>query len=334
MKPKEVKNIEDFKIFLKDVVSNVNYSNSVLIDELYNMFKTYNTNNIRQIYDNFSAYFKSKRGGVTSSIMSVKYWEALGWNNLDEIKNKISLEQKRRSPRCIEYYLTRGYTKEDGEKEITKIQKEVTKKRYTKYTKQEISEQSVWSFGYWIKLGYTEDEARQKIRNYNGACRECYNTDDEFKKYKNNISKMKKDLYYSNPENYWGKHTPYTSKEENEFFNDITTFIYDIKHLTFGINVANTKFSNDYKRVYVLCDGYLKCDNKIIIIEYDGLYWHDENFDNDRDNTILDLRKDVIGIIRVSDEYYKNNKLQTLIERLTYGIEKIKSGECKKELIY
>ena len=334
MRPKDVKNIDDFKSFLKDVIPNVNYSNVALIVELYEMFKTYNTNDVRQIYDNFSAYFKEKRGGSGSSTVSIKYWEALGWNNLEEIKNNIATEQRKRSPRCVEYYLNKGYTKEESELKVKEIQKENTKKRFSKYTKEELSEQSVWGVKHWMKLGYSEEDAKEKIKKYNASCRECYKTDEEYKKSRQKMSEMKKNLYYSNPDEYWGKHILYSSKEETEFFNKISTFIYGVNHLSFGVNVANTKFSDEYKRVYVLCDGYIKCDEKIIIIEYDGLYWHNKYFDEERDNTIFELRQDIIGIIRISDKYYKRNNLQTLIERINYGIEKIKSGECKKEFIY
>ena len=42
---------------------------------------------------------------------------------------------------------------------------------------------------------------------------------------------------------------------------------------------------NNKRYVY---DGYYKCDDKnIILIEYDGLYYHNEDNDNIRDNNVF-----------------------------------------------
>lgn len=74
----------------------------------------------------------------------------------------------------------------------------------------------------------------------------------------------------------------------------------------------------------------MKTDYGIIIFEYDGTYWHDINEDDKKDLLIFQARQDIIGIIRISDTYFKKQNETTIIETINESISKIKNKESKK----
>ena len=45
-------------------------------------------------------------------------------------------------------------------------------------------------------------------------------------------------------------------------------------------------------------------------------------------------RKDIIGIIRIGDIYFKGNNIEKIIKDIEYAIEDIKSKKCKRKLLY
>ena len=77
----------------------------------------------------------------------------------------------------------------------------------------------------------------------------------------------------------------------------------------------------------------VKNDLGIILIEYDGLYWHNQSYDNIKDDIVLDTRNDIIGIIRISDVKYKENN-DKVIKKINYGIEEIKNKKINRIKIY
>ena len=103
------------------------------------------------------------------------------------------------------------------------------------------------------------------------------------------------------------------SKEEIEFFSFLVNESdLDIIHKEFIVNV---KANDELDQGIVKYDGYLKTDDGIILIEYDGLYWHNQSYDEIKDRITLELRNDILGIIRVSCETFKRkkNKITNLI---------------------
>ena len=100
-----------------------------------------------------------------------------------EAETIIRESNKNRSPRCVEYWLNKGYTLEDAKIEVSKVQAnnasysksttkywlnlglniEDAKKKASYYAK----EHSVWTFNYWKKLGYSDDEAKLKVHEIN-----------------------------------------------------------------------------------------------------------------------------------------------------------------------
>lgn len=330
----DIKTIDDFKLYVIALFPCINLNNIELITALYNIFKNSDTKRQRTLYDNMSSYMRILRNNKGSSKISVDFWKSMGWNDLDDIKQKISIEQRKRSKRCKEYYIEHGYTEIEAIQMVAEYQSVNGKTANTKYTKEELKKQSVWSIAHWIELGYTEEAARNKIRQYNGSCKECYSDENEFFAHKKKISEQKKDLYKSNPEKFWRDRPSYSSKEETDFFNNISKELHDIQYLHFGINVQNTELESLYEKSYIICDSYIKCDDKIIILEYDGTYWHNKEYDELRDNVILELRNDIIGIIRINDNFVKSNSLSIIKKEIEYAIEEIKSKKCKRKLIY
>lgn len=330
----DIQTLEDFKTYIVSVFPYINIDNTELVTELFNLFKSSDTKRMRSIYDNMSLYLKAKRNGKGASIVSEEFWVSMGWTDLSDIKNNISKVQRERSKWCSEYYIKRGYSANDASDLVKKYQSVNGKIAAEKYTKEERKLQSVWCIEHWTRLGYSEEEAKEKIKKYNASCKECYSNEQEFFEHKKKLSEYKKELYKTNPEKFWRERTPYSSKEETIFFNNISKEIYGIQHLHFGINVQNTKLDELYNKQYIICDGYLKIDEKIIILEYDGTYWHDEKYDELRDEVIFELRPDIIGIIRINDNFVRDNNLSIIKKEIEYAINDIKSKKCKKKCIY
>lgn len=322
-----IKSITDFVDWIIHEIPNINYNNKEYISLLYNIFIRSNSCKLKNIRLEISKYITSLRHGKGASIISIEYWKSLGWNNIEEIKNKISILQKKRSPICIEYY--GGDT--NSKSKISELQSHRSKKIYEKYSKKELSEKSVFGKQCWINRGYSEEDAIKEYRKRNGSCRECYSSDEEYKEAMIRNSNRVKEHIHKFPEKYFREHS-YVSNEEIDFFNNISKFIHDIKHIGFVINVKNSDVIKNQNAI--ISDGYIKCEDGVILIEYDGSYWHDEKKDEERDNEIFKIRPDIIGVIRVGDRKYHSNKIEDIIDLLVYAIENIKSKKSNRELIY
>lgn len=109
--------------------------------------------------------------GKTNEYYKEKYGE-------EYVKNIIHKNNKLKSHLCIEFWLNKGYTEEEGKKKISDIQSqnsklvknrkhETKKERITKYGKEEAEkyfrEKSRFCIEYWLKRGYTEKEGKNKI---------------------------------------------------------------------------------------------------------------------------------------------------------------------------
>ena len=111
-----------------------------------------------------------------------EYWVERGWSSdvIQDLKNEKLKELKTRNRLSPEYYLKQGYTEEEAKSKISKIQKENSKNRdhsnnkgknkeYLKtfgYSEEEIERicnVGVYTINYYLKQGYTEEEAKSKI---------------------------------------------------------------------------------------------------------------------------------------------------------------------------
>jgi hypothetical protein len=329
-----ITDIDKFKEWLLSSFSKVNINNDKMVEELYDIFKCSQTKDMRGIYDKISAYFKNKRGGRRGSIISIDYWKSLGWEDTSEIKVIISKIQQERSPRNISYYTKRGYSEAEARDKVAKLQGEYSMRGYANRTKDEIRRRSVWSVQHWLDKGYSEEEAVAEMRKRNGACRECYSSDAEYGKKMDLLSQKAKERYNRNPEKFWRERPNFSSKEESDFFNKLSACIYGVKYLHCGVNVQNTILESEYGKQYVLSDGCISLDDGLVLLEYDGDYWHDAEYDLIRDNAIFEVRKDIVGIIRINDKFVRNNSFDVIKKEFEYAIEDIKGKKCKRKLIY
>jgi len=278
--------------------------------------------------DTCSAYFKTRRNGKGVSKISKDYWLSMGWS-LDEAIRFVSDLQKKRSHFNIDYWLNKGLTLERAKLEVNRVQSYNSNKRYEKYTKAEISEQSVWSKKHWLNKGLSEKEADYEVSKRNYSKREFWSSDSEYEEIKKIIGKKTSDFIKENPELY-SSFFGSVSKEEIEFFKYTKLKIPGILHKQFIVNVKKSKELNPGIVKY---DGYIKTSLGIILIEYDGLYWHNQTYDEIKDSVTLGIRDDILGILRISCKQYKTNK-KNIIKLINHGIEKIKSKESNRIKIY
>lgn len=158
---------------------------------------------------------------------------------------------------------------------------------------------------YWLDRGYSEKDYYKIIRKLNPQLEEFYDNREEFLNFKERFSDIMRDVWYRELPN--KKFFNLQSKEEIYFFKNIKEHINYINHTPFYVNLVE----EDSKYTFIF-DGYIKIDDKIILIEYDGLYWHDLEKDLFRDQLTIKRRDDIIGIIRFSDNYVKSNNFDTI----------------------
>lgn len=333
-KVSDINSLDIFKLYLKQEFPNINDDNEDLVKQCYLVFLNTNTNRMRCKFDSISNYLKSRRNGKSSSVLSLEYWKSMGWDDVSVIQDKISFEQKCRSPLSKEYYIKQGIPEDEYTRIIKEIQCGRNEKSIKKYTYDDRLKRCKWSKEYWIDKGYSENDALIEVHKLNGMCPEKYENIDDYISIIKRHSDRQRKLYKLNPEKYWKKNLGYESKEEIDVFNEISKYLYDLKHLHIGINVQGTDLELKYNKQYVLSDGYIKIENKIILFEYDGSYWHNNEYDELRDDILFSVRNDIIGIIRISDTYFKSNDIKKIINDIKYAIEDIKSKKCKRKLLY
>jgi hypothetical protein len=317
----------EFKNLLIKHYPDLNVDNAQYILELYSFVYTDKIKGMVDFNSKCQLFFKQFRNGKSHSFLSKEYWISMG-HSIEYASNKVSESQKINSPLNKEHWLKKGFSENDAIIKIKEIQSNRSNLRYEKYTKEEISRQSTWSIDYWINKGFSKEDAIKKVHEKNYSCREFWNSDDEYNEIKKIISKKTSDFIKNNPEIYksfFGS----ISKEEISFFKDISTHINNIKHIEFIVNIKKSK---ELEQGIIKYDGYFKDDDSLILIEYDGLYWHKQDYDEIKDKICLETRNDVNGIIRISCDAYKNNN--KIINLIQDAIRKIKNKECNRVKIY
>ncbi len=292
--------MEEFVQVLKQnkVTSRINFKN----DEYLKRFRLY--------YEN---YCKNKTNKELKRIFR-RYLKENGLINYS-ILNK-------------DYYIQLGYSEQDSIKFVQEIQSKNATSRIKKYNKFELSSQSVWSKQYWKNKGYNDEEATNEVLNRNYSSKVGYSEDEYINVIKQISKKTKKAHKNGAYINSYNK----ISLEEIDFFKWLIENVdKNILHNALYINVKNSSITN--KSGYSI-DGYLKTENGIIGIEYDGLYWHSIKQDNIRDNEIFSCRNDIIGILRISSRYFKKEDEERIKKDILYGISEIKSKKRKKIRYY
>jgi hypothetical protein len=324
-------NFEHFVSFIKERedCKNINYDNIEYLQEYYNFMKD-GCYTVVKMFNKLRDFVKLKRTKRGSPV-SKEFWVSYGWNFTDEeLEIKLKTMQRERSIWSDKYWKNQGMCDDIEIKNIiSDYQKENSRKMLSKYTKDELSKRCHFGRKYWLDRGLSEEEVEIEIRKVNPSCVEFYENIESYHKRLNDISNELKirwvDGVYDNAFDN-GKNQ---SMEEINFFEYISDIEY-IKHIPFFMCIKNL---NNTRYVY---DGYYKeIEGEIILIEYDGLFhtYHIKEEDDIRDENVFKNRKDIIGIIRVSNIYYK--KIKEKIKKEIYeSIEKIKNKKYQTIRLY
>jgi hypothetical protein len=268
-----------------------------------------------------------RTGKVRCSVTSVEYFTAIGWDKVYAAE-RVTEKQRSSSKLCIEYWLNRGYSVIDAENKIRAYQSANGKNAWQDKVKMKTA--SPVYKEHWLEKGYS---AAQAVRKVNPSCKDYYgyNSETEYdaakKRNSDRIKKLWSEGVYDGVVNiYEGRRV---SKEEIEFFTHLASSIFNVEHVPFGINLR--KVSDDLK--YTVYDGYIPSKEGVILVEYDGTYWHDPAKDFAKDELVLQTRPDIIGIIRVNDKFFKKNKNKNFVSFFEDGIKEIKSNKSKRILL-
>lgn len=298
------------------LISNKEYLNEI---EAFFTEINFNCDNVKTFEKRFNDFLIKKRNGKKASINSPSYWMSLGYYDENEVKEIVSLEQKKRSIFSKEKWMKDGLTEEEAKEKIRSIQSGISKR----YVKGISKIKNTWNKDFWINKGFSEEDAKIEVLKRNPSSRLFYKTEEEWLEKRKRIALSVSNFIKEKPEVYksfFGS----ISKEEIRFFDEIMVCIPEIQHITFLVNPKN-----DIRTTSKLFkfDGYIKTENGLILIEYDGFYWHNIEYDNIKDDITLEIRPDILGIIRFSSNA---NSDKDKINKLKDGINKIKNQECKK----
>ena len=223
--------------------------------------------------------------------LHIEHWLKKGYSN-DEAKQKISelqsnnskkvknraiinkeylkskgidadLFMKERSIRCIEYYLKRGYSKEEGEEIIKKIQSNYALKVKNHRSNRQIQ--------YWLDKGYSEEKAKEIISKLQNTfskekCIEKYGEIEGLKVFKDRQLRWQKTLH--------DNHTIKCgySKISQELFNILLKYYNKNDRINVLYATKNKEFCINDNKVNYLYD-FTDLKNKKII-EFQGDLYH------------------------------------------------------------
>ena len=105
---------------------------------------------------------KNKKRGPKYSPFSKDFY--IYYKGLSE--EEAIFEAKSNRPLNVEYWIKRGFSKEDAKKEISEFQKEQSKKFQKKRKENPQKYRDIYTNqkDYWIKKGFSEEDAEKKVR--------------------------------------------------------------------------------------------------------------------------------------------------------------------------
>ena len=227
---------------------------------------------------------------------------------------------KEKSRQCAEFWLKKGYSKEDSETEVKKSFDDIHTKTWKKRRNNPDLYQDVntTQIGYWLKKGYSNDEAKNKLSKRQTTfsleiCIDKYGKEkgeevwlnrqikwiENYKK--NNFSKISQELFWS----------IYDTVKENEIY------FATLKDGSKDESGANNEYRLKLDTCAIIPDFFIKNKNKII--DFDGTYYHrkespNENKKKERDCAIV---RNGYKILHVKEREYrecKENVIQQCID--------------------
>lgn len=307
--------------------------------------------------DNFCLPVKRIRERLRDKMPSVgtqlneSYWLCRGFAS-DYAKTKISILQRERSNRCPEYYVSQGYSEDEAKNIVSDNQHKYSlcgkgkskywtdlgfdEKQSEELAKEFSRKSSVRCVEYWMSIGFTESEAQEKTKQYNPSSPEFLDYKKGIRSYVDKIKSLKRKgidnwkkkstrdkIIYS----FKSGNIKRSSNAEIEAFNFLIENVdSSIKHESYIVVIPDDCDKPTQNNYFYSCDGYLKTDNGIIIIEYDGIVYHNDNEDIQRDDDILYLDKSIIGIIRIGQYFLKKGDIDNNIKIIKDAIQKIKNS--------
>lgn len=336
----------DNKEFIKKFVDYIQFDDHIFYYQILEWIAKWS----KQYYDTQNA------GYVTAK---KEYWLSRGYSEEESIQ-LISKIQKEKSPRSVEYYKKKGLSDSEAKIEVTKIQSKyanMSKSTYEYWKNLGLDEdtinekvkyynelRSVWGKKYWQSLGYTDDESSEMVKYYNASCPECFKYNGDYTNYTEAIKKFKdtrKNIWKSirnsgDVSKIKGGCISHVSKAENKCFDFLKKYIDEtIEHTPYIIIFPDGYESSIGNQVFYACDGYMIYKNKYIIIEFDGGIgvYHYEEQDKKRDNDILCLDDNVLGILRIQDTFFKYKDVQIMSNKINDALSLIKQGVCERIIL-
>lgn len=313
---------ESFFIRYIDIWIKNGYSLSKIIRHTECLVDIVKNNNYDNAYTLLEKYQQSKS---QKEKLRIRYGE---WR-VELLENRIKKRKRGKTVSCWtkEYWLEKGYTKEEAILKIQEYQKQNGKKR-KKIQNKEWKEKLKFCLDYWLEKGYTEEESEILRKSYIS-----YNTLEGFigrhgkvigeKKYFEYIEKskhtMKQNLFNR-------KQAGYVSKEGKRFFIKIYKMIRKLgiqrKEIYFGIDGSREFFirknhSQNEGRFVDFCVPKLN-----LCIEYNGTFWHAREKDEWK-NPFIDYEYSMM----------KDHELKLLCEDRKFDLIVVWSDDSKDDMI-
>ena len=184
---------------------------------------------------------------------------------------------------------------------------------------------------YWMSLGYSETDAISKTKEYNPSNISFINYDNDINKYTEKICRSRlqcinnwKNEDTRNKMIYSFKRGKLQtiSKAEIQMFDFLINNVNkNIQHTPYIVVIPDNCGITTKNSYFYVCDGYLELKNGIIIIEFDGVIYHNDEQDKHRDDDILYLDNSIVGILRIKQDFLKhsisiNNKIKLVQDAL------------------
>lgn len=200
-----------------------------------------------------------------------------------KLRNEDPLWDKKRSRNCLEFWLNKGFSKEESEIKVKEVMDEIHKKTSIKLKSnpEKYAAKYPTKIEYYIEKGFSEEEAKEKISEIQNrfSLKKCIEkfgevegmkiwTDRQIKWMntmdskteeekldilKRKSSYCKKNYSYISQNLFW-KIYEFLEERENVYFKELNT-----EYVIFG------------KKVFIY--DFL-CNNRKKIIEFNGDYWH------------------------------------------------------------
>ena len=199
-------------------------------------------------------------------------------HNAEYYKNKYGEQEYIKKQResnylCIEYWLKRGYSEEEGQQKISELQRKNSlrcsnKKKQNPEQYKDINSNQI---GYWLKQGYSKDEAMEKVKERQSTftlekCIQKYGEIEGRKRFEERQKKWQNTLHDN------GNMTVGYSKISQDLFNVLLNFYEDdLKDYIF-YGSKNREYIIRHNGINYLYDFVDLNQRKII--EFNGVVYH------------------------------------------------------------